>query len=295
MIGSPWLQGRDRYERVVDGWSDSTHDDAFTHTVRVTDDDFGVELRAVCTPPPSYEVREASARVLSGHVAPEITASAGAICGTRMVGGFTKKLAGAVGSLAGAALFIEAGVEVARLARQVTKLPPEITAGLRPDEALRFWEFDTQGWEDLPDSCFAYTRAGRALFDKRSVATTMQPALYNAPTGATKVFQRKRLVRLVQTGQRLHLFHAMHDNAHGFDLHYEIDLDSGVIVAVDSVRSRLPYLGLCDVPQGKLSSLKGEKLDASLKKRTQSLIGGETGCTQLFVLTSDLLKLLTVS
>ena len=41
MIGSPYLEGRDRYERAMDGWVDNTHEDAFTHTVRLTDDDFG--------------------------------------------------------------------------------------------------------------------------------------------------------------------------------------------------------------------------------------------------------------
>ena len=35
MIGSPFLAGRDRYERVMEGWVDNTHDAAFTHTVRV--------------------------------------------------------------------------------------------------------------------------------------------------------------------------------------------------------------------------------------------------------------------
>ena len=37
MIGSPYLAGRDRYERVMEGWVDNTHDTAFTHTVRITD------------------------------------------------------------------------------------------------------------------------------------------------------------------------------------------------------------------------------------------------------------------
>jgi len=42
VIGSPYLEGRDRCERAMDGWVDNTHEDAFTHTVRLTDDDFGV-------------------------------------------------------------------------------------------------------------------------------------------------------------------------------------------------------------------------------------------------------------
>ena len=44
MIGSPYLEGRDRYERAIEGWVDNTHEDAFTHTVRLTDPDHTVEV-----------------------------------------------------------------------------------------------------------------------------------------------------------------------------------------------------------------------------------------------------------
>ena len=33
LIAPALLQGRDRYERVMEGWVDNTHADAFTHTV----------------------------------------------------------------------------------------------------------------------------------------------------------------------------------------------------------------------------------------------------------------------
>ena len=90
MIASPYLEGRDRYERAMEGWVDNTHADAFTHTVRITDDDVGVEVRAVCTPPPGYEVREAAARVLAGAADPAIARTFPALAGARMVGGFTQ-------------------------------------------------------------------------------------------------------------------------------------------------------------------------------------------------------------
>ena len=295
MVGSPYLSGRDRYERVMDGWVDNTHDETFTHTVRLTDDDFGVEVRAVCTPSPRYEVREASAQILAGAADPAIVESFGALAGVRMVGGFTRRLTEVVGRRTGAGLFVDAGIEVARLARQVTKLPAEATAGLGPGDALRCWELDTTGWVDLPNSCFTYSQAGRALFGTRPVSASMVAELYSPAPGALKVFHRKKLARLVRTGQRLHLFHAMHDNVHGFDIHYEIDLDSGALVAADSITSRLPYIGVCEEPQRKIASMIGQPADALLRRRTQTLIGGEAGCAQLYDLTSDLLKLLTLS
>ncbi len=293
MIASPCLEGRDRYERVMEGWVDSTPGEAFTHTVRITDDDFAVEVRAVCTPPPGYEVREAAARVLGGGADPAIARTFQALRGARMVGGFTKRLTEVTGPRVGAGLFVDAGIEVARLARQVTRLPAAAVAGLRPGDARRCWELDTTGWADLPDSCFTYTGAGRALFDGREVTTPMAAQLYSPPPGAVKIFQRKKLSRLVRTGRRLDLFHSMHDNVHGFDLHYEIDLGAGTIVAADAVVSRLPYRGICDEPQEKIASMIGQPVGALLRKRTQTVLGGAAGCAQLYDLTADLLKLLT--
>ena len=294
MIGSPFLSGRDRYERVMDGRVDNTHDDAFTHTVRLSDPDRSVEVRAVCTASPGYEVQEASARVLSGAVDPGIVAEFPRLAGARMVGGFTKCLAEICGPREGAGLFVDAGIEVARLARQVTRMPASAVASLAPGDAEACWALDMAGWVDLPDSCFTYSPAGRALFGTRPVSSPMVPALYSPPPGARGVFTRKKVARLVLTGTRLHLFHSMHDNVHGFDLHYEIDLDRETIVAADSITSRLPYTGICTEPQARIESLRGQAVDAALRKRIQSQIGGIEGCAQLYDLTSDLLKLLSI-
>jgi hypothetical protein len=293
VIGSPFLAGRDRYERVMEGWVDNTHDAAFTHTVRITDADGGVEVGIVATPSPGYEVQAASARALSG-ADPGIAGDLAGLAGARMVGGFTKRLAELCGSRPGAGLFVDAGIEAARLARQVTKVPAAATAGLDPEDALANWHLDTTGWVDLPDSCFTYSAAGRALFGTRPVTTPMVTALYSPPPGAQKVFARKKVARLVLTGRRLHLFHSMHDNVHGFDLHYEVDLDRGIVVAADSITSRLPYSGICSEPQGKIRSLLDQPVDALLRKRIQTSIGGVSGCAQLYDLTADLLKLLSI-
>jgi len=294
MIGSAFLQGRDRYERVMDAWVDNTHDDAFTHTVRVHDESFGVELSAVCTPSPGYEVREARARALTDGTDAAGASRLAGLRGARMVAGFARRLAELAGSGAGASLLVDAGVEIARLARQVAKLPREATAGVATGGPRACWDLDTRGWIDLPDSCFTYSQAGHALLQEREVTTPIVAELYSPLPGAPRVFVRKRVLRLVRTGPRLHCFHSMHDNVHGFDIHYEIDVDSGRIAAADSITSRLPYQGICTEPQGKIAALRGETVDAGLRKRMQALIGGPAGCAQLFDLTADLLKLLSV-
>lgn len=294
MIDSPFLRGRDRYERRMSGSVDATPADALTHTVELGDEDAAVELTAICTPSPGYEVREARARVLGGNADPAVAAAFAGLAGARMVGGFTRRLLELAAGRPGGGLFVDAAIEVARLARQVARMPRARVVTVRPGDAPGFWALDSTGWVDLPNSCFTYGAGGRALLETRAVRPAAHADLYSPPEGARGVFRRRKLARLVRTGDRLDLFNAMHDDVHGFDLHLEVDAARGVIVAADSVTSRLPYRGICDEPQGKFTTLIGERMDAALRKRIQAGLGGETGCGQLYDLTADLLKLVTL-
>jgi hypothetical protein len=286
------LQGRSRYERLMEGVTDSTHADALTHTVRLTEPDRTVELRVVALPPPDYLILEASASARAGDFDPAVLGAVPGLAGVAMVAGLTRAVAQRVGDGAGASLTVDAAVEVARLARQVARLPRELAQRAASGDALACWELDTTGWADLPDSCFTYSAAGRALFGTRTVACPMQPDLYSPRPGQARVFVRRKVARLERIGDRLHLFHAMHDNVHGFDLTYEIDAVTGRILRADSVTSRLPYAGICSEPQGRIKALVGETVDAGLRKRLSGHVGGAAGCAQLFDLTADALKLL---
>jgi hypothetical protein len=288
----PWLDARGRYERRMHGWSDEGGDDAFAHTVRLEDDARAVELRAVCSVAPAYEIRQAELRVVEGAVTADARAGVRKLAGTRMVGGFGRRLAELVGQGEGAPLVVDAAIEVARLARQVAKIPAAITDAIPPDDGAACRQLDLSSWGDLPGSCFTYSEAAGALLATRHVVPTLPPSFYSPAPGAQRVFVRRKLARLVRTGERLHLFASMHDDVHGFDLHYEIDLASDTVVGADSTTSRLPYLGLCDEPQARIRSMIGQPVDALLRKRSQTLLGGELGCAQLFDLTGDVLKLL---
>jgi hypothetical protein len=291
MITPALLADRDCYERTMEGWCDNTHDDAFTHTVRLDDPLRAVEVEVLAQPSPSYAIRTARLRCLRGEVSTGVASGLGSLGGTAMVAGFSRRVAEATGGGAGAALVIDAAIEVARLARQVGKLPrdrAERAAG-NPREA---WHLDTSGWIDLPDSCFTYSAAGRALLETRTVSTPMQADFYSPRPGQRRVFERRKVARLERRDDRLILFHAMHDNVHGFELTYEIDVRTGRIERADSLVSRLPYAGICSEPQANIRSLVGEFADAGLSKRIQVLLGGAAGCAQLYDLTADLLKLL---
>lgn len=286
------LRGRDRYERAMHGWSDNTHDDAFTHCVRISDPDRAIELEIVATPSPGYAIRSARCRASEGDVDAAVGAGVGALAGTAMTAGLTRRAAEAVAAGHGAALVVDAVVEIARLARQVAKLPPERAARAAGGDPWECWQLDTTGWIDLPDSCFTYSDAGRRLFGTRAIATPMQPELYSPRPGQQKVFERRKVMRLERRDGRIALFHSMHDNVHGFELTYEVDAATGRIVTAEHVTPRLPYMGICSEPQRRIAALLGETVDAGLRKRIQAHLGGPAGCAQLYDLTADVLKLL---
>jgi hypothetical protein len=285
------LDGRDRYERRMEGWTDNLHPEALTHTVRLGDEDRRVELSAVARPSPTYEIQEACCRVLAGAVAPAVVQAVAGLARVRMAAGFTRQVAAATGSGEGAGIVVDAAIEIARLARQTTKLPREQAerAAAGPGAC---WDLDTTGWVDLPDSCFTYSAAGHALLGSRPVTSPMTPDLYCPRPGQRRVFERTKLARLERIDGRLRLFHAMHDNVHGFEITYEIDLGSGRIVRAEHLTPRLPYMGICSEPQPRIRALLGEVVDEGFRKRLGLILGGPAGCAQLYDLTADLLKLL---
>ncbi|MBI1848098.1 MAG: DUF2889 domain-containing protein [Candidatus Rokubacteria bacterium] len=294
MIAVPRLIGRERWERVMDGWIDDAPGQALRHTVRLREPDREVEVTATALPSPDYRILAAACHPLAGEVDAAVTKGFADLAGAAMVAGFTRRVAEATGRGAGSALVVDAAVEIARLSRQVAKLPRErAERALAGPEAC--WELDTTGWVDLPDSCFTYSAAGRALFATRTVAASMHPDFYSPRPGQERIFVRRKVARLERVraaeGERLRLFQSMHDNVHGFDVTYEVDTATGRIVRADSMTPRLPYAGICSEPQGRIASLVGERLDGGLRTRIQTLLGGATGCAQLYDLTADLLKL----
>lgn len=293
MIAPPLLEGRDRYERLVEGWVDAVGDDAVAHTVRLGDPDAGIELTIVALPSPHYEIRAASARALAGVVDGGVLAGVPRLAGTRMVSGLTRRAAEAVGEGAGARLVVDAVVEAARLARQVARIPRERAERAADGDPWACWELDMSSWVDIPGTCFAFSDAGRRLFGTRPIVTSMRPDFYSPRPGQRRVFERVKRARLERRSGRLLLAHTMDDNAHHFELTYEIDLETARITRADSVTPRLPYLGICSEPQAKIVTLVGERVDEGLRTRVQTLLGGVTGCAQLYDLTADLLKLLT--
>jgi hypothetical protein len=253
--------------------------------------DAGVETVVVASPSPTYEIRSARATALAGRLDAGVLAGCDMLAGVPMIAGLGRRLAQATGEGAGARLVRLTIIEVARLARQVAKVPRERAERALAAGPFACRELDRQAFADLPDSCFTYSDDAVPLFGLRDVLTPMTADIYSAPPGRERIFERRKVVRLERADGLLRLFHSMHDNVHGFELTYEVDLASARIVRVNAVTSRLPYHGICSEPQQKVHELVGETLDQGLAKRIQAVLGGRGGCAQLYDLTSDLLKL----
>jgi hypothetical protein len=288
----PLLEDRARYERIVQGWSGaSLAGDALVHTVRIADPGREIEVTAEALPSPTYAIRSIGARALTGAVDPGALTGLPALAGTGLIAGLGRRAREAVGAGPGAGALLDAVIEVARLARQVARIPRERAERAAAAGPAGFWALDREGFIVLPDSCFTYSEAGRARLGAPGVTTAATAELYSPRPGQARVFERRRVSVLEREDDRLRLAASMHDNVHGFDVRYEVDLASGRIVLADSTITRLPYGGICSEPQGKIGALLGETLDPGLSRRAQSLVGGATGCAQLFDLTVDLLKL----
>ncbi len=288
----PLLRGRDRYERVMEGWSDDAPGEAFTHTVRLADPDRRVDLSVTALPSPTYVIQVAECRVVEGDVSPAAARGVAALAGTAMVGGLTRRVAELTGGGEGARIVVDAMIEVARLSRQVTKLPAEQAQRAAEGGARVCWELDTTGWIDLPDSCFTYSDAGRRLLDTPGVTPAMTPQLYRPAPGQRRIFVRHKVARLERRGPTLELHHSMHDNVHGFEVHYAIDMGTARVISAEHTTPKLPYMGICSEPQRKIAALLGETVDDGLRRRIQGHLGGAGGCAQLYDLTADLLRLL---
>ena len=299
MLASPYLaDGAPRYERTMHGWVDAPDEATFRIIARVVDPWVGVEVVAMTTPSPEYGIREATARVLVGssdRVDPGLTGPLAGLAGVPMTGGFTRRVAEATGGRAGAPYVIDAAIEVARLARQVTRLPGDLITRHFAEGAVGIWRLDMQGWVDFPGSCYAFRPESERLFAGRTVVSPATVALYGPRPGATRVFNRTKVARIEGLGDRWLLGHSMFDEVHSLQVWYVVDPEAATIVDAGSLTPRLPYQGVCSDVQPRIREMVGQRLDAGLRKRMGSLIGGATGCAQLYDLTADLLKLLTLA
>jgi hypothetical protein len=250
---------------------------------------------------PDYRIVEASAGMLTAQDDSGSGSAYGGIAGTRLGRGFTRAVSAALGGgVDHRDQHLQLAVELARLAQQVFQFPEDfprrfaVDPSLRSAAALQSWRMDRAYMPALADSCVTYADTCEALFSTRDVISHVGPGVTKPPVGTRSAFRRTKCVsiRRLDAGEGGgYVCHAeMEDTLHDLGVSLSVDV-GGTILAASSRADRLPYEGLCEAAQQRIGNLVGRRLEGNLTASIAEAVGGITGCTHLFDLATDCLRL----
>ncbi|MGH8595052.1 MAG: DUF2889 domain-containing protein, partial [Gammaproteobacteria bacterium] len=246
---------------------------------------------------PDYEVIEAAAEQLAGEPSQFDPALCARYAGIRGVGigrGFSKRIVAELGDLPGAQEHLFLAIEMARISQQVYQFPPEFESQFATicgdSEAHTSWRKDRAYMADLANSCYTYRDESDALFASRDVRLGFGGDLYTPKPGDKRVFWRGKQLSIAVENDRFVCESAMDDRIH--DIRIGFDLSSeGVISNAHSCGLRLPYHGICEDAQLRTAGLDGMRVGAGFILQFANRVGGSQGCTHLFDLSIDVLRL----
>jgi hypothetical protein len=261
---------------------------------------------------PDYEIVEAQAHQLAGDNAqfdPALCARYADIRGVRIGRGFSKHILAALGALPGAPEHLLTAIEMARAGQQVYQYTPAFEAQFQPRptalengvtspaETARVAWLKDRAYMDLANSCYAYRDATLALFDQRGVRCGFDSGLTRPKPGDKRVFWRHKQLRIearsASDGSPVFACENwMEDRVHDIKIGFELSA-AGVIANAQSRGLRLPYHGICEDPQQRTTGLNGLHVTAAFVQQFAEHIGGASGCTHLFDLSMDVLRLFT--
>jgi len=249
---------------------------------------------------PGYEVIEATAMQSHGDpglVAPELCLRYAGIRGASIGRGFSRRIREALGEdLPGAATHLSLAIEMARVGQQVFQMPPEFDREFPIDlagasgRALSSWQKDRAYMPGLANSCYTYRDASAAAFRERGIVCGFGPEISNPVPGSTGVFRRDKQIVIRADGAGFVCESSMRDNLHDIVVQFALDA-GGTVSAASSRGERLPYAGLCEFPQGRTKGLVGLRVTRDFVEQFADRIGGAQGCTHLFDLSIDCLRL----
>ena len=252
---------------------------------------------------PAYEVLEANASLLSGSglIEAGICERYSGIAGVRIGRGFSKRVLEATGDGSGSQETLLLAIEMARVGQQVYQFPPSLDMQFAsrsddPREVARTaWLKDRAFMPDLENSCYTYRDESEKLFTVRSVRCGFNSGLTHPQPGDKRVFWRNKELKIeIDDGGVVNCESAMQDSIHDIAVRFTIGAD-GKISDASSRGLRLPYHGICEDAQLRTELLNGLELTPQFMKQIGETIGGSSGCTHLFDLTVDCLRLLKLS
>jgi Protein of unknown function (DUF2889) len=270
------------------------HRFAFTHVWRVRT--------------PEYEVIEAGASQIAGDNSqfdPRLCERYAGIKGIQIGRGFSSRVGAVLGNLPGRQEHLFLAIEMARVGQQVYQYPPEFEAKFQSvshnqtEAAHIAWLKDRAYMADLANSCYTYRDESADLFKNREVRCGFGAEIYRPKPGDKGVFWRnKRLAIEKRTandgGAAYACESAMEDSIHDIKIDFDLSED-GVISNARSRGLRLPYHGICEDAQLRTPGLDGLRVSPSFISQFADRIGGTSGCTHLFDLSIDCLRLVKFS
>jgi hypothetical protein len=244
---------------------------------------------------PEYQVVAATAEQSHADPAefdPELCARQAGVAGIRIGRGFSKNFLNALGDLPGKDAHLFLAIEMARIAQQVYQFPPEFEAQFPAigNPAKLSWQKDRAYMSDLANSCYTYRDETEALFAEREVRAGFDPELYTPRPGDKRVFWRKKQLSISRQEAGFACESAMEDRIHDIRIAFDID-ETGLVSNAQSRGLRLPYHGICEDAQLRTEGLKGLRVGSGYILQFADRIGGARGCTHLFDLATDVLRL----
>ncbi len=247
---------------------------------------------------PKYEVLEAVAWQIAGDESefdPELCRRYAAIAGVQIGRGFSKRVLTALGDSPGAQEHLLTAIEMARIAQQVYQYTPEFEAqfpkasGGSSDIAHVAWLKD-RAYMNLANSCYAYRDESETLFAAREVRCGFDAALTRPQPGEKRVFWRAKRVSIELTNQGYACESAMDDRIHDIKISFDLSR-TGLLSNAQSRALRVPYHGICENAQSRTPDLNGLQLTPAFVAQFAEHVGGASGCTHLFDLSIDCLRL----
>lgn len=247
---------------------------------------------------PDYEIIAASAWQIVGEHAqfrPELCERYAGIAGVGIGRGFSKRVVAALGDLPGAQEHLLTAIEMARVAQQIYQYTPEFEAqfpavtGNGSEAAHVAWLKD-RAYMNLANSCYAYRDQSEVLFASREVRCGFDPSLTRPQPGEKRVFWRTKRVSIELTNHGYACESAMDDRIHDIKIGFDLSRN-GIISNSHSRGLRVPYQGICEDAQLRTPGLNGLQVTPAFIAQFASGVGGATGCTHLFDLSIDCLRL----
>lgn len=252
---------------------------------------------------PEYQLIEARAQQLAGDEAefyPQLCARYAEIKGVRIGRGFSKSVLAALGDLPGAQEHLLTAIEMARVGQQVYQYAPEFEAEFpQPSsdgsEVAHIAWLKDRAYMNLANSCYAYRDESAELFASREVRCGFDAGLTRPQPGDQRVFWRDKQLTVTRQHDRegapiFGCTSQMEDRIHDIKISFDLSPD-GVISNAQSRGLRLPYHGICEDPHLRTPGLNGLRVTAEFIRQFADQVGGATGCTHLFDLALDVLRL----